>query len=702
MFVQITFSILLIVGGILMILGGLSYANAMKYETHLVERHPKNRLTNRFRLSLFFVFALIYFVGVVLMFIYGNLITAKGVFLFLGAVLTALALFAFLETRNILILSKNINQSDEKLESVLGEMSHLNADIESQVNDKISQVVAQDKLLSSINDIATLLLDADTKNYNNILFKCLEKLALTVEVDRVYIWSNHMVGDELYTTQIEEWSGGAEPQQGNELTVSVPFPDDWYPNLSNNLCVNGIVSEMPEYERTHLEAQGILSVLIVPVFFNEEFWGFVGFDDCQNERHFSETEESLLRSGSLLIATSLLRNEMNEQLINASEEARSSAKAKSQFLANMSHEMRTPINAITGMTTIASRSDDINEIKKSLHEIDNVSKQLLSLINDVLDMSKIEEGKLQLEERTFSLSQEIRSFRSVVEPLTDKKSQKLTITVDENVPPQLIGDAARVMQVVLNLASNASKFTPIEGTIDIHLYITSDETEHVNISVKDNGIGISPENLERIFNTFDQADRSTSRKYGGSGLGLAISRNLASLMGGEITVVSTPEQGSTFTFTFPLKRGDEQSTLASDTPEKVDPANYDFSDKCILLVEDIEINRQIVIAMLADTGAEVVTAVDGIEAVEKFRSDPEKYDLIYMDIQMPNMDGYEASQAIRSLNLGNSLTVPIIAMTANAFSEDVARATECGMNYHISKPIDFNLMIEKTAEYLRK
>ncbi|MDL2272661.1 GAF domain-containing protein, partial [Desulfovibrio sp. OttesenSCG-928-I05] len=179
-----------------------------------------------------------------------------------------------------------------------------------------------------MNEVATLLLGSNIETFDGTLFACMDKIGTTLAVDRVYIWKNHYEGEELYCTQVYEWSGGAEPQQGNELTISVPFPDDWYSRLSCNKCVNGIVRTFPGVERGHLEAQGIISILVVPVFLHNEFWGFVGFDDCRAERFFADAEEAILRSVSLLFATSLLRNEMTVSLVNAKEEALSSARAK--------------------------------------------------------------------------------------------------------------------------------------------------------------------------------------------------------------------------------------------------------------------------------------------------------------------------------------------------------------------------------------
>lgn len=570
----------------------------------------------------------------------------------------------------------------------------------------MSGAVLHDELLRAVNAVAARLLGSDVESYDRTLVECMEKIGRKADVDRVYIWKNHLREDGLYTTQIYEWSGGAEPQQGNELTVSVPFPEVWYAQLSNDRCVNGVVRTFTEGERRHLEAQGIVSILVVPVFLHGEFWGFVGFDDCRNRRRFTEAEETILRSVSLLFATSQLRNEMTVSLMRAKEEALSSSQAKTDFLASMSHEIRTPINAITGMTGIARRTGDPGRLQDCLNHIDAASRQLLALVNDVLDMSKIEAGKLELAAEPFELLPLLHNIRSIIGVRALEKKLDFALELDGDLPRALLGDDVRLAQVLLNLLANAVKFTPDGGRVRLLAKRTGGRAENgrevddLEFSVSDTGIGIAAKDVERLFSKFEQADRGTARRYGGSGLGLAISKSIVDLMGGRIEVESEPGRGSRFTLRLSLPRCDADRSAPQG--EAADPLRkVDFSGRRALLVEDIAVNREIVMTLLGETGLAVDEAADGLAALEAFKAAPERYDLIFMDIHMPVMDGYTAARAIRALDLPRAGEIPIIAMTANAFSEDVRRCLEAGMNDHIAKPVNYALLVEKIAGFLK-
>lgn len=572
------------------------------------------------------------------------------------------------------------------------------------LNEKLSQAVRhRTELLDVMNEITAELLDSDTDGFDAVFLSSMEKIGNAVDVDRVYMWKNHMENNELYCTQTHEWSGGAEAQQGTELTLSVPFPPDWYPKLSTNKCVNGIVREFPDFERSHLEAQGIISIIVVPVFLHEEFWGFVGFDDCHTERVFSEMEESILRSIALLFATSMLRNEITIKLMEATKDALTSSKAKTDFLANMSHEIRTPINAITGMSGMIRQAQNKSEVFYCLDRIDTASRQLLSIINDILDMSKIDAGKIELSEDAFRLSMMLNNVYSIVGGQATGKGLEFTKDFDSNLPDVLVGDEMRLTQVLLNLLSNAIKFTPNGGSVHLSARqksIRDDGFAELEFLVKDTGIGISDEQRESLFKKFEQADRSISRRFGGTGLGLAITKKLVEMMDGTVELVSTPEKGSTFSVTVFIKRGDASMLKKNDILEGT--IDTDFASFHALLVEDIEVNREIVIAMLEHTGLQIDEAVDGQQAFDMFSAAPDRYDIIFMDLHMPVKDGYSATVEIRALDHPNAKIVPIIAMTANAFKEDIDRCLKTGMNDHIAKPVDYKDVIKKISKYLKK
>ncbi|MDR2095168.1 MAG: response regulator, partial [Treponema sp.] len=585
-------------------------------------------------------------------------------------------------------------------------------------------------------------------------------------------------------------------------------------------------------------------------------WGFVSFDDYLMEREFPENEEAILRSGSLLIANAMMRNEMTQNLVHARESALSSARAKSEFLSNMSHEIRTPLNAIVGMTAIAKNSGETERKDYCLDKINDASAHLLGVINDILDMSKIEANKFDLSLSEFNFEKTLQRAVNVITFRVDEKKQHFTVHMDKHIPRTLIGDDQRLTQVITNLLSNAVKFTPDEGAIRLDAALVKEEGNicTIKIEVSDTGIGIDQEQQARIFSSFEQADSSISRRFGGTGLGLAISKRIVEMMGGEIWIKSEPGQGSTFGFTIKAERGVEEiqtisafnlkdlrvlavdddpdirdyfediaarfgfacdtagsgeealekigrngsynicfvdwklpgingvelarrikKQAASTEPEqggtkvsppgqpfpivilisatdwnvieadarsagvnrflpkplfpssimdcineclgtarlmpveKTEPDKSDnFSGYRILLAEDVEINREIVLALLEPTQLAIDCAENGTEAVRLYTGNPEAYQMIFMDIQMPGMDGYEATRRIRTFekDLNKQLApdspkeIPIIAMTANVFREDIEKCLESGMNDHVGKPLDFSEVLEILRRFL--
>jgi signal transduction histidine kinase/CheY-like chemotaxis protein/lambda repressor-like predicted transcriptional regulator len=573
-------------------------------------------------------------------------------------------------------------------------------------------------LLNTVNSVANILLQTEIDEFESSLLRCMGMIGEAVKADRVYIWRNHPKDDKLHCTQLYEWSEGAEPQQNNEYTTNIMYDDNipgWEEKLSNGQCINGLVRKMSASVQAQLSPQGIISILVVPVFLRDRFWGFVGFDDCHRERIFTENEESILRSGSLLIAHALLRNDLTMSLRStavdlesAFESALAASRAKSNFLSNMSHEMRTPMNVIIGMTQIGKSAQSMEKKDYTFEKIEGASNHLLGVINDVLDMSKIEAGKFELFSTEFEFEKLIHKVINVTGFRLEEKKQNFEFYLDKKIPQVLFGDDQRLTQVITNLLTNAVKFTPDQGSIWLRAHLVGEDNGVVSIMIEitDTGIGISHEQISRLFTSFEQAESSTSRKFGGTGLGLAICKRIIELMGGNIWVESDLDKGATFTFTVQLKRGAEKH---DDLPEDAEPElMQSFIGYRLLLAEDVEINREIVISLLEAVDIEIDCAVNGVEALTMFSSTPERYDLIFMDMQMPQMDGLEATRKIREFEARlNEKTptpprkrIPIVAMTANVFKEDIEKCLEAGMDSHIGKPLNLNEVMDILNRYL--
>jgi signal transduction histidine kinase len=377
--------------------------------------------------------------------------------------------------------------------------------------------------------------------------------------------------------------------------------------------------------------------------------------------------------------------------------ATAASRAKSEFLAQMSHEMRTPMNAIIGISSILASSEDMKQHMDGMKKIEAASTHLLSVINDILDMSKIESGGLEMLSETFNFRGMLDGITAIMNIAIEQKKHRLSVYVDPAIPEYLTGDRQRLAQVITNLLSNAVKFTDDGGDIGLSARVEASDSEScaLAISVTDTGIGITEEQRGRLFVSFEQADNSVSRKYGGAGLGLAISKRIVEMMGGSIRVNSEPGAGAEFIVTVTLRAG--------TPPEKSPSADRegDFSGKTILIAEDVDINREIIIALLGSTNITMDCACDGRQAVDMFAAKRGGYDLIFMDIQMPGVDGYEAARAIRALDVPNARSVPIIAMTANVFKEDIDNAREAGMNDHLGKPIVLGDVMRVLSRYLR-
>jgi CheY-like chemotaxis protein/two-component sensor histidine kinase len=366
----------------------------------------------------------------------------------------------------------------------------------------------------------------------------------------------------------------------------------------------------------------------------------------------------------------------------------------------MSHEIRTPLNAIIGMTEIAEKAADIARMRSCNTRIKDASKYLLGLVTDILDMSKIEAGKMELYPQPFSLPAILEQVKDMFLPRCKSGNIDFRLVYD-NVPSFINSDGQRLLQVLANLLSNAVKFTPENGRIDFTVRQIGEIDEKgvatLEFSVRDTGIGMSEEQQKKLFQAFQQGDNSIAARYGGTGLGLTISKRIVGLLGGNIHVSSILDKGSTFTVTVPA-----QVCEASEEVDKnsMSSENPNFEGRTLLLVEDMEINREIVLTLLAPSGIRIIEAENGNEAIKKFEQFSSEIDIIFMDIKMPLMDGFGATAAIRSSGLRGADTVPIIALTANAFQDDIDKARAVGMNDYLSKPIDIDKVFALMNKYL--
>jgi PAS domain S-box-containing protein len=393
------------------------------------------------------------------------------------------------------------------------------------------------------------------------------------------------------------------------------------------------------------------------------------------------------------------------QLESAVQEAQKASVAKSNFLARMSHEIRTPMNAIIGMTEIVRRKLNDGEVRTNdlianMTQIARSTNHLLNLINDILDISKIEAGKIDLVEEIFDLRVLLDNVCSIISPRCEEKNIEFSVVLQglEDMPA-FEGDTLRIKQVLINLLGNASKFTPECGEIVFTARMEESEAERDKLffSVRDTGIGIAEDAMKTIFNPFEQAEGHLARRFGGSGLGLTISSTIVEMMGGRLEVTSEEGKGSDFYFSLWLKKAKRAQAHA----EAAEPDTRHLAGKHMLLVDDVDINRLILTETLADTGLVIDEAEDGESAVREFEKSPVGfYDIIFMDVQMPRMNGYDATQAIRRLDRPDAATVPIVALTANAFKEDVEMALANGMNAHLAKPVEIDRVIETLLIYL--
>jgi len=706
------------------------------------------------------------------------------------------------DLRNIKKMTENLRRQDEMLKVRL----------------------QQRELISDISKSFVTSGESDT-----LIKDSIAKLGKYLKVSRVVILAIDYEKGDTYSAY--NWHrGNFTPPviPGSLQLINAGFPELLNEDTGTVTISCDDVSHDPFYGR--LESAGMSAFVCAPLYVEGRLWGMLSVEQCDGAREWQESEKSFIATIASVIAGAIMRSIYNDRLNNALQRATAASEAKGLFLSNMSHEMRTPMNTIMGMASIGKNSPGLERKDYALGKIEEASSHLLGVINDVLDMSKIEAGKLELVLVDFSFERMLKKAVNAICLRMEQKQQNFHVTVDGKIPHILTGDDQRLAQVIINLLSNAVKFTPEGGTIRLNAFLSHEEGDlcTVVVEVSDTGIGITGEQQERLFHAFEQADSRTSRKFGGTGLGLAISRRIVEMMGGEISVTSEPGNGSSFKFSFKAGKGKDSNvslldpsvnwetmkvlavddaqeilsyfsdifrrcgvlcetaasgeealkkiekadgydiyfidwkmpemdgieltrqikkrnadrksvvimisatewTLIREEAENVGVDKYlmkplfasdimDCMNAClglsgystqkqksavkggelkgchILLAEDVEINREILIASMEGTGVEIDCAENGLEALRLLSENPAKYDLVFMDVQMPEMDGLEATRNIRQS--GNN--IPVIAMTANVFKEDIDKCLEAGMNDHLGKPLDMGNVLEKIRKY---
>ena len=687
------------------------------------------------------------------------------------------------------------------------------------------------RYIELVHSIGEYLLAADDDTRSGVALNSVQALGTALNAGGVYVMK--------YFTDANGRRGSSKvicwPE--DDPSFDVVYDTDvqsWFDHFVIGEPLNKLYSEMNPRERGVFKSQVSASILGVPIMIKGALWGFVAVHSGEEVR-FDDEEISVITASGLLIVSSIIEQEMTRSLIVAREEALVGTRAKSDFLSHMSHEMRTPMNAIIGMTKIADKTDDVERLHYCLDTINASALHLLGLINDVLDMSKIEAGKFELDIAPFDMERMLMNMCDIIIARAESKRQKLTVIMGDDLKKRYVGDEMRLSQVLANLLSNAVKFTPEDGKITLlaEEIGTKGTVGSLRFSVVDTGIGMTEDQVNRLFNAFEQVHSGSTYRAGGTGLGLAISRSIVEKMGGALRVISHAGKGSEFVVAVDLQydtRIDDNARLATNAGdirllivesndetralfqsisdrfgiasdaagtgreaitllqrraydvvfldyglpdmtslEMLDAAGDaidrdrviivssflewhrvedevkaagltrflskplfpssvlnaisqvfgralrrssetavaratipDFSSIRLLLAEDIAINREIFAALLEPTHIVIDTAETGVEAVNRFSSTPDAYDIIIMDVQMPEMDGLEATRAIRALSIPQARHIPIVAMTANAFREDVEACLASGMNDHLAKPIDEQALMDKIAQYTGK
>ena len=766
------------------------------------------------------------------------------------------------EEHNI-ITQRYYRNTDRYIDWHGGKQAHIQHRVELTDIKQVQEELENNQImLHAVNDASSLLLNSDTETFHDSLFYGMQAIAEAVKVDRIHIWKNSKIDGELFCTQLYEWSvEGVESYHGQAITTDVPYDDvvpGWKEKLSTGECINTLVCNMPEVSQTQLSAQGVRALLAAPVFVEDQFWGFTGFDDCGHDRTFTKDEEAILRSSGVLFVNAWLRNEMltslretslrleealvqanaasrdltlqkttlqtiidsipdlvfskdldfrytllnascvdylntnresvigrndaelnfpdevaekmvsvdkriiagerrvvyddwipsfagearylettkapivqegtvvgivgisrditekmqmEKQLEAALVQAEAASKAKTDFLSTMSHEIRTPMNAILGIAEIQLQNDVLSsETKDALSKIHSAGDLLLGIINDILDLSKIEAGKLELVPAPYDVASLINDVVTLNMMRIGSKPIEFKLSVDKNTLATLCGDELRIKQILNNLLSNAFKYT-VRGMVELVIFteIKTESDVVLEVEVKDTGLGMTKEQINKLFDEYTRFNTKANRTTEGTGLGMNITRNLVSMMEGEIIVESVPDKGSTFTVRLPQRSVDSEvlgqelvsnlENFRSSSIKQMKRSQVVFEPMpygSVLVVDDVESNIYVATGLLTPYNLTIDTAESGYRAVEKIKNG-NVYDIIFMDHMMPGMDGIETTKLLRSMGYHE----PIVALTANALVGQADNFLANGFDGFVSKPVDMRQLHAVLKKFIR-
>jgi signal transduction histidine kinase/CheY-like chemotaxis protein len=574
------------------------------------------------------------------------------------------------------------------------------------------------KITDILNKTAIIFLSQRDGTFSETMTAGVRLIADIAEIDRLILCRNHMADGNLYTSEVYRWdrsSGG-----NTELTeplINIPYMKlipGWEANLSIIIQINKTTRLPFEITDTALQSFGVLSAAVIPIHINNVFWGFALFGNTKNERNLKDDIIEMLRSAAFLFANAFIRADMERDIKEALNNAMKANKAKSYFLSSMSHEVRTPLNAILGITEIQLQDEKMPPSRReAIEKIYNSGYLLLGIINDILDLSKIEAGKLEISPTGYDILSLINDTVPLIVMQYEYKNIKFNIEMNENIPLTLLGDELRIKQILNNLLSNAFKYTDNgEVSLSVNAEYSSQQWAQVTLvlSVADTGLGMTSEQVDKLFDEYTRFSMETNRKAEGIGLGMSITKHLVSMMNGDIKVKSELGKGSVFTVFLPQGiLGAE--VLGKELVENVSKFNVSKAAQInnapqfvrefmpygrVLIVDDVETNLYVARGLMAPYGLSIETAASGFETIEKIGNGA-VYDIIFMDHFMPKMDGLETVKKLRVMGY----KLPIVALTANAIAGQAEVFLENGFDGFISKPIDIRQLNVSLNKYIR-